>query len=121
IRGRRRSRHVACTDVGRSCASTPPGGHPMRYLALATDYDGTLAHDGRVGEPIVAALERLRKSGRRLLLVTGREMDDLQRTFSRVDLFDRVVAENGALLYRPASREEKVLAEPAPPEFVRRL
>ena len=23
----------------------------MYYLALATDYDGTLAHDGRVDEP----------------------------------------------------------------------
>jgi hydroxymethylpyrimidine pyrophosphatase-like HAD family hydrolase len=93
----------------------------MRYLALATDYDGTLAHHGRVGEPALAALERLRKSGRRLLLVTGREMDDLQRTFSRLDLFDRVVAENGALVYRPDTREEKVLAEPPPAEFVRRL
>src|SRR5262249_9195788 len=33
----------------------------------------------------------------------------------------QVVAENGALLYTPASREEKRLAEPPPPEFVARL
>jgi hydroxymethylpyrimidine pyrophosphatase-like HAD family hydrolase len=78
----------------------------MNYLALATDYDATLA-----------ALTRLRQSGRRLVLVTGRELPDLQLTFANVDLFDRVVAENGALLYRPATREERVLATPPPQTF----
>ena len=47
----------------------------MRYLALATDYDGTIAHDGRVDGPTVDALRRLRASGRRLVMVTGRELD----------------------------------------------
>jgi HAD superfamily hydrolase (TIGR01484 family) len=93
----------------------------MRYLALATDYDCTLAHDGVVDEPTVQALERLRASGRKLILVTGRELADLQATFARTDLFDRVVAENGALLYRPQSREEKSLAPPPPEEFVQAL
>ena len=46
----------------------------MHYLALASDYDGTLATDGRVDNATIAALERLRDSGRRLLLVTGREL-----------------------------------------------
>jgi HAD superfamily hydrolase (TIGR01484 family) len=87
----------------------------MRYLALATDYDGTLAHDGRVNEATLAALLRLRQSGRRLILVTGRELGDLQKTFSRLDLFDCVVAENGALLYWPETKKEKVLG-PAPPQ-----
>ncbi len=93
----------------------------MRYLALATDYDGTLAHDGRVDEATLAALERLRQSGRRLILVTGRELEDLQKTFSRLDLFDRVVAENGALLYRPAAKEEKVLGAAPPRSFLEML
>jgi HAD superfamily hydrolase (TIGR01484 family) len=93
----------------------------MRYLALATDYDGTLAHDGRVDEPTVRALERLRASGRKLLLVTGRELEDLLAIFPQIDLFDRVVAENGALLYRPKGREEKVLAPPPSAEFVEAL
>ena len=39
----------------------------MRYLALACDYDGTLASEGRVAPETVAALERLRASGRQLL------------------------------------------------------
>ena len=93
----------------------------MRYLALCCDYDGTLAHDGRVDAPTLEALEKLRKSGRRLLLVTGRELDDLQRVFPRLDLFERVVAENGALIYRPASREERLLGEPPPEPFVAAL
>ena len=41
--------------------------------------------------------------------------------FPRVDLFDRVVAENGAVLYRPSDRTERTLAEPPPPAFVTAL
>lgn len=93
----------------------------MRFLALACDYDGTIAHHGRVDQETIAALERLRASGRKLLLVTGRELDDLRSVFPRLELFDRVVAENGGLLYRPASNEEKPLGEPPPEEFVERL
>ncbi|MGP0063058.1 MAG: HAD-IIB family hydrolase [Isosphaeraceae bacterium] len=90
----------------------------MRYLALATDYDGTLAKDGYVDESILAGLERFRDSGRRLIMVTGRELEELLAIFPQIGLFDRVVAENGALLYRPSSREEKVLGEPPPPALV---
>ena len=90
----------------------------MRYVALASDYDGTLAHDGRVDSPTIKALERLRHSGRKLILVTGRELPELESVFPELNLFDRVVAENGALLYTPASRESKRLAEPPPPSFV---
>jgi hydroxymethylpyrimidine pyrophosphatase-like HAD family hydrolase len=93
----------------------------MRYLALACDYDGTIAHHGRVDDATIDALERLRASGRKLLLVTGREMDDLMRIFPRASLFDRIVAENGALIYDPSTRDEKLLGPPPPPEFVREL
>jgi hydroxymethylpyrimidine pyrophosphatase-like HAD family hydrolase len=93
----------------------------MRYLVLCTDYDGTIAHDGRVDEPTIAALEALRDSGRKLVLVTGREIDDLQTVCDRLDLFERVVAENGALIYRPATREERVLHEPPPARFIAEL
>lgn len=86
---------------------------PMRCLALATDYDGTLATHGEVDQLTIAALERLKASGRKAVLVTGRERPDLQRIFPRLELFDRVVTENGALLYRPATHQEKLLCEPA--------
>ena len=87
----------------------------MRYLALATDYDGTLAHHGRVSEPTLEALRRAKASGRKLIMVTGRELPDLQFAFPHLELFELVVAENGALLYWPAEDRIKVLAEPPPP------
>jgi hydroxymethylpyrimidine pyrophosphatase-like HAD family hydrolase len=93
----------------------------MRFLALATDYDGTLAHHGRVEDETRAALERLRASGRRALLVTGREVPDLQAVCPCLDLFERVVAENGALLYRPATGEETPLAAAPPARFLQAL
>jgi phosphoglycolate phosphatase (TIGR01487 family) len=86
----------------------------MRYLVLASDFDGTLAQNEQVHHATVAALTRLRESGRRLILVTGRVLPELQSLFERLDLCDRVVAENGALLYRPDTGEERLLAEPPP-------
>ena len=93
----------------------------MRYYVLACDFDNTLALHGRVEETVIAALERVRSSGRKLILVTGRELEDLLRIFPHLNLFDRVVAENGALLYRPATREEKTLSEPPNSEFIELL
>ena len=90
----------------------------MRYLALATDYDGTIAGEGVVDEPTIDALRRARDARVRLVLVTGRELNDLFKTFPQIDLFDRVVAENGAILYDPASRASQILAPPPPPELV---
>ncbi len=84
----------------------------MRYLALVTDYDGTLSSDDRVSEETVSALERLRVSGRRAILVTGRRLDDLLAICPCAQLFDLVVAENGAIVFDPASREETQLANP---------
>ena len=93
----------------------------MRYLALASDYDGTLAHDGRVNEGVVQALERLVASGRNLILVTGRVLPELLEVFPQIALCERVVAENGALLYTPATKEQKQLAPAPSPVFVEEL
>jgi HAD superfamily hydrolase (TIGR01484 family) len=93
----------------------------MYVLALATDYDGTIAHHGLVDESTIEALSRFKASGRRLVLVTGRDLSDLRRVFADLDLFDRIVAENGALLYDPTADAEQVLT-PAPPQlFIERL
>ena len=56
-----------------------------------------------------------------MFLVTGRELPDLRRLFDRFDLFERVVAENGGVLYRPATGEEIMLAGPPPAPLLRRL
>lgn len=93
----------------------------VRFQALAVDYDGTLARHGLVEESTVDALRRVRPSGRRLLLVTGRELPSLFRTFAHAELFDLVVAENGGLLYEPATGQERPLADPPPPRLVEAL
>ena len=93
----------------------------MYFLALATDYDGTIAHHGTVEPPTLQALERFRESGRRLVLVTGRELPDLKGVFPQTKLFDLIVAENGALLYEPATETEHCIAPPPPAAFVERL
>ena len=93
----------------------------MKYLALATDYDGTLAWLGTVAPQTLAALRDLASTGRRLILVTGRRIDDLIHVFPEVAIFDRVVAENGPLLYRPQSHETRVLSDPPPVIFVNEL
>jgi hydroxymethylpyrimidine pyrophosphatase-like HAD family hydrolase len=93
----------------------------MRYHALVCDYDGTLATGGRVDDATLDALERVRASRRKRVLVTGRQLPDLMEVFPRLDLFDAIVVENGAVLYRPSDRSERVLAEPPPTEFVAAL
>ena len=93
----------------------------MRYRALAADYDGTLATDGVVDRATVEALRRLAATGRKLILVTGRQLGDLRHAFPQAASFDAVVAENGAVLYRLQSLETRVLAPPPSSRFVEAL
>ena len=93
----------------------------MRYLALATDYDGTLATDGRASIDAIAALGRLKASGRQAILASGRRLDELFAVFPEIDLFDGVVAENGAVVYFPHTKEKKLTGKPPPAEFIERL
>jgi hydroxymethylpyrimidine pyrophosphatase-like HAD family hydrolase len=92
-----------------------------RARALAIDYDGTLAEGGHVPPVAVAALRRARARGKRLILLAGRELDDLVDRFPDVDLFDVVVAEHGAILYTPAPPRERALGAPPPLELVHAL
>ena len=85
-------------------------GDSMRFAALATDYDGTLAKDGLVEKQTIEALRRLRRSGRRAILVTGRTLPSLRGAFPCLAELDSIVAENGATLYNPANGSEQVLA-----------
>ena len=54
-------------------------------------------------------------------MVTGRQLDDLKEIFDRLDLFDRVVAENGALIYTPQIDAQSLLTEPPPAQFIEKL
>jgi hydroxymethylpyrimidine pyrophosphatase-like HAD family hydrolase len=93
----------------------------MRYFCLICDYDGTIARHGQCAPSTVEALKRVHASGRKLILATGRQLPELQEVFPEHGIFDRIVAENGALLYRPASQDCRVLADAPPPEFVDEL
>jgi hypothetical protein len=93
----------------------------MRYLALATDYDGTLASHGQADAAALSGIERLRMSGRRAILLTGRHVDDLLTVFPRARLFDYIVAENGAVVYEPRTREQTCLGRPPSEEYLHRL
>lgn len=93
----------------------------MRFTALACDYDGTVAAEGMIAEETAEALSRVVQSGRKLLLVTGRELPELLNVCPRINLFHFVVAENGALLYQPATGSEEPLAPPPSAEFVATL
>jgi hydroxymethylpyrimidine pyrophosphatase-like HAD family hydrolase len=93
----------------------------MQFSTLATDYDGTLAADGWVADETLRALDRCIESGRKLILVTGRELPELLEVFSHAKLFHSIVAENGGLLYQPSTGLEKPLAPPPSAEFVATL
>jgi HAD superfamily hydrolase (TIGR01484 family) len=87
----------------------------MRFFALAAGFDGTLARDGRYDERCVEALSAVSATGRKLILVTARELREVFEIFPEARIFDVIVAENGAVMHRPATRESQILA-PAPSE-----
>jgi hydroxymethylpyrimidine pyrophosphatase-like HAD family hydrolase len=89
----------------------------MRYVALAAGFDGTLARDGQCDERCVDTLRALAATGRKLILVTGRVLRELLEIFPDARLFDYVIAENGAAMYHPATRQSAILAQ-APPEIL---
>src|ERR1051325_10552208 len=93
----------------------------MRYQLLASDYDGTLANQGFVSAAILEKLRFLQSTGRKLALVTGREMKDLVLVFPDYGVFDYIVAENGAVLYTTATGEEKLLGQGPGDEVVHEL
>jgi hydroxymethylpyrimidine pyrophosphatase-like HAD family hydrolase len=91
------------------------------YLALATDFDGTIAREGVVEPEVTAALRRLKAADRTLILVTGRELPELLDLYPQIDLFERAVVENGALLYTPATGKSRRLAPSPPPQLIDEL
>jgi len=89
----------------------------MRYLALVADFDNTLATQGAVSDSTQEALARLRASGRRLVVATGRILEDLLELWPPAAEADCIVAETAGIVYEPSARETIVLGEPAPEEL----
>ncbi|MGH7339905.1 MAG: HAD family hydrolase, partial [Candidatus Rokuibacteriota bacterium] len=93
----------------------------LRYSVLASDYDGTLAIDGRVPAAAIDAIVRFKEAEGRLVLVTGRNLDDLRTVFPAFAICDLIVAENGGLLSDPATGLEKLLAPALPLKLVEEM
>jgi len=86
---------------------------------LAVDFDGTIASDSRLAAPTARALRRVRESGRKLILVTGRLLPDLRRVCPEAEaIFDAIVAENGAVVYTPSRRETRLLGDAPEPALM---
>jgi hydroxymethylpyrimidine pyrophosphatase-like HAD family hydrolase len=84
----------------------------MKLTAIALDYDGTIATDGRMDPAVRAALPAARRKGISLILVTGRRLDELRRVAGGLHVFDAVVAENGAVLFFPDSGRHATFGRP---------
>jgi hydroxymethylpyrimidine pyrophosphatase-like HAD family hydrolase len=91
------------------------------FQVIASDYDSTLAHEGRVAPETLRVLRGARAAGTKLVLITGRTLRDLQTVFSNTSTFDLAIVENGALCFDPlAGLEEPLCAAPAA-EFIAAL
>jgi hypothetical protein len=93
----------------------------LPFRALACDYDGTLATHDTIAPSTLEALRRARAPGLRLVLVTGRTLFELTRACEHLDLFDAVVAENGAVLYFPADSAVRDEGPPPPTRLLSAL
>lgn len=98
----------------------------MRYKTLACDYDLTLAAGDHLEPETIAALRRWKESGRKLILVTGRTGLDVYgprglTERSVLSLFDRVVTENGAVIWSPKTDHRRLIGNLPSPIFVKNL
>ena len=99
----------------------PVSNRGMRFRLLACDYDRTIALNGVVPDPVRRALREVSASGRELVLVTGRTLEELLDVFDEPELFDRLILENGAVLHDPRRDRGRRLASPVPRELVAEL
>ncbi len=77
---------------------------------LAVDYDGTIAEHGRVGAVTEATLRSVREADFRMILVSGRRLQNILPICGVLDLFDRVILENGAVSYCPQTGTDQLIA-----------
>jgi phosphoglycolate phosphatase (TIGR01487 family) len=93
----------------------------MRYHLIAIDFDGTLAENETVSPHTIEVLQQVKKTNRHLALVTGRELQDLERVFPEYRIFDYIVAENGALIHYVKTGSETLLGQAPAENFVAEL
>jgi len=85
----------------------------MKFCVLALDYDGTIAENGKPHPSVMEAIQDARARGIVVVLLTGRILSDLKQVAGDLNVFDAVVAENGAVLAFPNGRT-RALGRPPP-------
>lgn len=70
----------------------------MRLRVIATDYDGTIATDGRLHQAVREAIRRARQRKVLVVIVTGRILSEFRDVVGCPDFVDGIVAENGAVI-----------------------
>ena len=92
----------------------------MKFCILAVDYDGTIAENDKPDPAVMEALQEARARGIVVVLVTGRILSDLKRVAGDLNVFDAVVAENGAVL-EFSNGLMRVMGRPPPPALIEEL
>lgn len=86
----------------------------MQFRALAVADDVLVAAGGEASTEGLEALARMRRAGRRIVLVTWRELERCMSALPTLDAFDAIVAEGGAVLYLASPPTEHPLAPSLP-------
>lgn len=93
----------------------------MKFLAVALDYDGTIATNDTLDPQVRIAIAEIRAQNIIVLIVTGRILSELQRVAGDLNFVDAVVAENGATIYFPETGYSRMLGDPAPQNLVQAI
>ncbi len=80
----------------------------MQLCAVALDYDGTIARDGRADPLVLEAVREAQARGIVVIVATGRILAELQSVLPEHELFDAIVAENGAVLKHSQTRSRRL-------------
>ncbi len=71
----------------------------MQFKVIAADLDGTLAMDDHVRDSTWKVLQKAKRQGISIFLVTGRNLRDLENFPSFEEVCEVIIAENGAAIY----------------------
>ena len=93
----------------------------MKLRVLALDFDGTIAVNGRLDRSVADAIRDARRAGVMTVLVSGRMLTDVQSVLPAPDLFDAIVAENGAVVQVQDAAHPIILARGLNPVLVAEL
>ena len=92
----------------------------MLLRAIAVDYDGTIADNGRINPRIREAILDARSTGLYVVIVTGRILRELRRVAGDLSFVDGIVAENGAVILL-SNGHRRLLGPPPFPVLLHQL